>query len=195
MGTAAVPMALTPEIPLLGPVRDLRAVARAQRTLLRLILVLLLCEGLALLLPVIVPVSVQNSDIFLVALNVFGIGCLIVVVIGIVKVLNALNAHIVTKLLCGLVAIAPCANLIMLLVVNGWATRILMRAGVRVGFMGASDQEVLRHISPYICRGCGYNLFGNVSGRCPECGHTAPSIVTNARFQLPIARSPDHSIE
>ena len=25
------------------------------------------------------------------------------------------------------------------------------------------------------CRNCGYNLTGNVSGRCPECGLTIPS--------------------
>ena len=24
--------------------------------------------------------------------------------------------------------------------------------------------------SPNLCRWCGYNLTGNVSGRCPECG-------------------------
>jgi len=23
-----------------------------------------------------------------------------------------------------------------------------------------------------VCAGCGYNLYGNVSGRCPECGLT-----------------------
>ncbi len=27
-----------------------------------------------------------------------------------------------------------------------------------------------RRIPPGHCRNCGYNLTGNVSGRCPECG-------------------------
>ena len=27
----------------------------------------------------------------------------------------------------------------------------------------------------YICTHCGYNLTGNVSGRCPECGNDIPS--------------------
>lgn len=39
------------------------------------------------------------------------------------------------------------------------------------GFLGAcfwySDW---RTVKPYNCRDCGYDLTGNVSGRCPECG-------------------------
>lgn len=27
---------------------------------------------------------------------------------------------------------------------------------------------------PGTCRSCGYNLTGNVSGRCPECGQEIP---------------------
>jgi hypothetical protein len=30
-----------------------------------------------------------------------------------------------------------------------------------------------RHILPGHCRKCGYNLTGNTSGRCPECGSRA----------------------
>ncbi|MCH8805988.1 MAG: hypothetical protein IH986_07860 [Planctomycetes bacterium] len=33
-------------------------------------------------------------------------------------------------------------------------------------------------VSKGCCRQCGYNLTGNVSGRCPECG----SDVRSARF-------------
>ena len=29
-----------------------------------------------------------------------------------------------------------------------------------------------RHPGPNCCRACGYDLTGNVSGRCPECGAT-----------------------
>lgn len=31
------------------------------------------------------------------------------------------------------------------------------------------------------CLHCGYNLTGNVSGRCPECGREAGSMVSNDR--------------
>jgi hypothetical protein len=33
-----------------------------------------------------------------------------------------------------------------------------------------SDERMRRHLVPSLCAKCGYNLTGNVSGRCPECG-------------------------
>ena len=38
--------------------------------------------------------------------------------------------------------------------------------GIRCGLV----QWRHRHITPAHCRRCGYDLTGNVSGRCPECG-------------------------
>jgi predicted amidophosphoribosyltransferase len=32
-----------------------------------------------------------------------------------------------------------------------------------------------RHIPPGHCQSCGYNLTGNVSGICPECGKPCPA--------------------
>jgi predicted RNA-binding Zn-ribbon protein involved in translation (DUF1610 family) len=34
---------------------------------------------------------------------------------------------------------------------------------------GRQDDDVVR-LPPYFCLTCGYNLTGNVSGICPECG-------------------------
>lgn len=40
---------------------------------------------------------------------------------------------------------------------------------------------------PHDCRACGYDLAGNTSGACPECGHTIPSA---QRRILPPAAAP-----
>ena len=66
--------------------------------------------------------------------------------------------------------IAPCANLILLLLINMSVTRMLRRAGLRVGMTGGKDEGVERSINPMLCTGCGYDLTGNISGVCPECG-------------------------
>ncbi len=36
-----------------------------------------------------------------------------------------------------------------------------------------------RRIQPGHCPKCGYNLTGNLSGRCPECGTLTPAKTTN----------------
>jgi hypothetical protein len=64
----------------------------------------------------------------------------------------------------------PAVNLLVLLYVNRRVIQALRRAGLRVGFMGVKDEDVVRRLSPYLCLTCGYDLTGNVSGICPECG-------------------------
>jgi len=49
-----------------------------------------------------------------------------------------------------------------------------------IPFLGASIVSVIlwcldrRSFLPYRCRKCGYNLTGNASGFCPECGFQIP---------------------
>ena len=88
--------------------------------------------------------------------------------------LAAMRRHIVVICLYGLLMFAPCVNLVILLLVNSLATRVLRKAGLSVGLMGVKDEDVVRLLSPNLCRKCAYNLTGNVSGRCPECGTPIP---------------------
>ncbi len=90
--------------------------------------------------------------------------------VTVVLVLHAEGNHVLMIILCALCAFAPCANFVLLVLVNNSATRTLRRAGILVGFMGASAAEVERALNPDLCKGCSYNLTGNVSGICPECG-------------------------
>ncbi len=66
----------------------------------------------------------------------------------------------------------PVVNLAVMAISSSQAATALRKAGLRVGFFGASDQEVMARRNLNLCRQCGYDLTGNVSGRCPECGTT-----------------------
>jgi predicted RNA-binding Zn-ribbon protein involved in translation (DUF1610 family) len=39
------------------------------------------------------------------------------------------------------------------------------------------------HTPPAVCRSCGYDLTGNVSGECPECGTAVPAGAAHEREQ------------
>ena len=100
----------------------------------------------------------------------------VLLVAGVVLLLTAEDNNVVLILLCAILMLAPCANVLLLLLVNMSVTRTLRRAGLHVGFMGAKDEEVERHLNPMLCKKCGYNLTGNVSGICPECGRAIEQV-------------------
>ena len=98
----------------------------------------------------------------------------LLMIVGVVLLLHAQGNHILMIILCGILTLAPCANLLLLVLVNMSVTRTLRRAGIRVGFLGANLDEVERVLNPMLCKSCGYDLTGNVSGICPECGRPIP---------------------
>lgn len=53
--------------------------------------------------------------------------------------------------------------------VNERVTKGLANAGVRVGFLGAREEE-LRRLRSGVCLFCGYDLAGLPTPVCPECG-------------------------
>ncbi|MCH7808297.1 MAG: hypothetical protein IIB60_03650 [Planctomycetes bacterium] len=110
--------------------------------------------------------------IFPIVLGLIYLGVYVCMAVCVVLLLAAQGNHVLMIIVCGILMLAPCANLLLLLLVNMSATRTLKRAGVRVGFMGAKSEDVERIVNPELCNGCGYNLTGNVSGFCTECGLT-----------------------
>lgn len=52
---------------------------------------------------------------------------------------------------------------------SGRVSRLLRKAGVRVGFLGASNEE-LRRLQTGVCFHCGYDMAGLPTAMCPECG-------------------------
>lgn len=150
---------------------DLVLVARRQRFLIWCILfeVLLNC-----ILPIggfrILPSGLPASYVL------FGLTVMIVhlcVVIGMLMLMSALRRHIIWRILFAVLLVVPLIGLLILLSVNGHATRVLKAANIKVGLMGADIEAVKRRVSMHLCDNCGYDLTGNVSGICPECGVSA----------------------
>ncbi|HUN80371.1 MAG TPA: hypothetical protein VMV81_02565, partial [Phycisphaerae bacterium] len=54
------------------------------------------------------------------------------------------------------------------------ARSVLRSAGVNSRWYSAV--KIARRISNKLCFYCGYNLTGNVSGVCPECGRVCGTI-------------------
>ncbi len=153
--------------PILMNGMDIRLVARRQRWLLWLVLA---CLG-SVVWPIVVrPIPFVSGESAVVVFAVLYVGVRVGVWLGTILMMRALRTHVVALILCALLMVVPLINLLILLMENRRATRVLRRAGLRVGFMGVKDEDVVIRLSPNLCHDCGYDLTGNVSGRCPECG-------------------------
>lgn len=149
---------------------DLMKLARRQRWLIWLFLA-------GFLLQVFPPMLVFQGRAFTLAAILIGVGQLflfVLMVVGAVMLVSAQGSHPAVTGLVGLFMLAPCANLIVLLLVSLSVNRTFRRAGIRVGFFGVNEEALERALDPMLCRGCGYNLTGNESGVCPECGRPCP---------------------
>lgn len=143
---------------------DIRKLAKRQRWLIWLILLSFVPHLLFYLR------LGQYGDIAAIVGILLGISIYLLQVIGIVLLLSAQGNHCLMIFICGVLMLVPCGNLLLLLLVNMSVTRTLRRAGLRVGFMGVDPDSVERTLDPSLCKQCGYDLTGNISGRCPECG-------------------------
>jgi hypothetical protein len=146
------------------PAPDIRKLARRQRWMIWLVLITIAAQFLPIL------YRGQYGMIVVVGSTTLQIVIHVIMIAGVVLLLTAQGTHILITIICGILMLAPCGNLLVLLLLNMSVTRTLRRAGLHVGLMGVKDDLVERIIDPGLCSGCGYNLTGNVSGYCPECG-------------------------
>ncbi len=161
---------------------DLRKLAKRQRWMVWLALLALLSQFL----PSLTLNYLGGRPQFFLMIGAFllFIAVYFLMIVGTVLVLHAQGNHIVMIIVCAIVMFAPCGNFLLLLLVNMSATRSLRRAGIRVGFMGADLTQVERIVNPDLCNTCGYNLTGNVSGICPECGRSIDQLMPHPGGEL-----------
>lgn len=150
---------------------DLRRTAKHQRRLLWVIFALLVLY----LVPVLLPIPYISPPIVDVVSLVVIIALDLVALVFTIQLMSALQYHILLRVLLGLLMFAPCVNLIVLLAINSSATNALRAAGLKVGLLGVSDEQVVRLLGANRCRECGYLLVGNTTGICPECGSAVVS--------------------
>ena len=148
---------------------DIRLLARRQRLMLWLVL-----GSLASLALPSVADSVNRArgspGIVVIATTLVLVGIRVAVVVGAVLVMRALRTNFGVLICCAILMILPVVNVLILLLEGHRAKRVLRRVGLRVGLMGVRDEDVVIRLGKNRCRQCGYNLTGNVSGICPECG-------------------------
>lgn len=145
---------------------EMRSIARRQRWLLWMTLA---CVASYIFMIAALSQSGVNM-VFVMGAGVIWVGTLLAVVLATIWMSAALPHRAALIILFVLTCWMPMVNFLVLLYINNRATRVLRRAGLRVGFMGVKDDDVVRRLSPYLCLTCGYDLTGNVSGICPECG-------------------------
>ncbi|MFG0304717.1 MAG: hypothetical protein ACF8Q5_00740 [Phycisphaerales bacterium JB040] len=152
---------------------DLKTVATIQRQLLWIILGVLVCWGVAIFLGmnglggpgVMLLVSLVNWGVQLAAL------------VQVCRLAHALGTNIVLVVILGFAMLLPLINLLLLLSENGRATRRLKKAGLKVGLIGVSPEQ-LHRLREGACNGCGYDLAGLDASVCPECGLEHPLVST-----------------
>lgn len=146
---------------------DLRLVSKRQRFLIWCILlsIVLTCMSFGIS-------PYLNNGLVIVVWVILIWAMRITIIVGVVLLMSALGRHIVWRVFYCLLCLVPLINLILLLLINNHANKVLKKAGVRVGLMGARDEDVRRIVESEVCSTCGYDLTGNVSGVCPECGVT-----------------------
>jgi hypothetical protein len=93
-----------------------------------------------------------------------------IMLISTLQLMRALRMTKVAIVVCAFLLLTYYAGLPLMLGINMMASVALRGAGLKVGFLGVKDEDVVRLLSPNLCRQCAYDLTGNVSGRCPECG-------------------------
>jgi hypothetical protein len=147
---------------------DLRVLARRQRILLWFVLTVYLPVYLFTI--VATPIlRISNAAILSVAADVLKVG-MFALIIGVFLLMRASSTRLIA-LACGsLLLLIPYIRMLILYSENVYVSDFLREAGLEVGLMGVRDENIVLKFGKGLCHNCGYNLAGNVTEICPECG-------------------------
>lgn len=145
---------------------DLVQVAKAQKFLLFGLLTMVVCYAL-----VVGGAAGLGGDAALVILPLMLVylAAIVCVIIGVIRLSKAVGTHIVLAIIAGILLIIPLFGLLIMLRENARATKALKDAGVKVGLLGVSKEE-MKKLLLGVCPKCGYDLRSLPGQRCPECG-------------------------
>lgn len=149
---------------------DYLQVARRQRYTLFLILAWILTYVAMFISVSMSTKPVVGIPIVFVFMSILQMLMLFAALVFAIFLMVSLRIHWAGIVVASILLLLPFLNLLTVLLINGYATRKLKKAGVRVGLLGGNLDDARRVVSSDLCRVCGYSKIGNVSGICPECG-------------------------
>lgn len=173
-----------------APVRpsiDLRVLAQRQRWLLWAILLEAVGLVLVYFLGTFAVSITPNKVLFSFISGQFSFFYFLVVRIAVIVIaivtMASLRSLLIWRIFAIFFLLIPYVSLLTLLLINRKATRLLRDSGLKVRFMGVRDVDVERLLSETLCHHCGYDLTGNVSGVCSECGRECKRTLHHANME------------
>ncbi len=104
------------------------------------------------------------------ALSLFVVLCYFVMTGLTIYHLSNIRINMQLRVLCLPICMVPFLHWVVAILIWVALNREWRSLGVRVGWWGPHAADVDRLRAGELCFGCGYDLRGNVTGVCPECG-------------------------
>lgn len=117
-----------------------------------------------------IPGHYSRFDVMFVGLGFVGVSQ-VGIAVAIVFLKHAWGCRRIESITWGIFSVIPLFGLYVASRVIWDVMMVMEKAGFRPVWYGFYKQiEIDRLLNPFVCTNCSYDLTGNESGRCPECG-------------------------